>query len=1277
VKAFLQNLGYVLDQQKNIWIRQNYTGINYSDGEEIELRLDKIIEKASDITVLSSELRQHCTDWPSLYHLSGTRANILRPFADSLTGDILEIGAGCGAITRYLGECGGNVLALEGSPRRAAIARSRTRDLKNVTVLAEKFDEFQCDHQFDVVTLIGVLEYANLFTPGESPALAMLERLRSLLKPEGKLIIAIENQLGLKYFAGAPEDHLGQPMYGIEGRYQTDQPQTFGRAVLADMIKQAGFTASEFLSPLPDYKLPISILTEEGIKSKDFDAAAFAWQSARRDPQLPPYCNFSLELAWPEVFKNGIALDTANSFLIVASPEAQQLVEPGILAYHYSTDRLAAYCKETLFRRANANDIGIQYKRLGRTHKTSDNDNNPLIKFVCPDSDKYVFGNPLSLDFVRIVTKDGWSVEEVARFIWRYLTILEGFAKERGMRFDTESPHSKLSGTLFDVVPQNIIIHQDGSASLIDREWELVADIELGHLLFRSLLLLLSQVTRFGRSKSGSVMVRKQFVKTVFATLGLEISDENLLRYIQTETAIQERITGRSAAECLSWGAENALPAHSLNQAVVERDGQIASLNQAVAERDGQIAGLNQAVAERGSQIAGLNLTVTQREDALALSRLEFSSVLESNSWKLTAPLRRLKSGTHLLLTRSRVLLLRSAFVLRQKGVFGFVRRTIGFIGRYRQRKLAERQLERFVVDAGATGLARDVPLVSFVIPTYDRTDLLRTAVKSALGQTLQVFEVILITDGSPPATMAVVEEFSSDPRVSIFNYPVSSGNAVRGRNKGILEARGRYIAFLDSDDIAAPDRLEVCLPILESGKADVVYGAWRALFDGTREVDRLAHGQEVHSPDCDLAMLEKICVPCQSTVMVRRDMLLRTGFLKPRMQYREDHELWARLAYHGAQFKSVPHVLTDLRLHAGNNELNFKGNDSYWETLFREEYRLPGPRPRKIAFLLAGLGISGGVAVVLKHVSLLMEEGHDAFVIDLGGHGDIAWFGNPAIRVYQMEEMARCRLDNIDLLFATFWTTVEWLEKIPARRKLYLVQSDERLFYEADALKAQVADTYRRSYEYIAIARWLIDLLRNEFGQLATYVPNGLDSGLFYPDEPLVAKNSQRPRVLIEGPISVPFKGMADAYAAVSTLDCELWIVSSDGRPERSWRYDRFFEGVNQVEMRRIYSSCDVLLQMSRVESFAYPPLEAMACGCAVVVGDVSGGIEYARDGENVLKVPQGDVAAARAAVLKLLTSTELRGRLMEAGFATAKCWSWESSREAMLGLVESAERS
>lgn len=146
----------------------------------------------------------------------------------------------------------------------------------------------------------------------------MLESVKSLLKPEGKLILAIENQLGLKYFAGAPEDHLGQPMYGIEARYLNHEPQTYGRKVLSEKLLKAGFDNLEFMAPFPDYKFPVSIVTEKGLSCEYFDSSALARNSVKRDPQLPHVLSFSPELVWPSLVENGISLDLANSFLVVA-----------------------------------------------------------------------------------------------------------------------------------------------------------------------------------------------------------------------------------------------------------------------------------------------------------------------------------------------------------------------------------------------------------------------------------------------------------------------------------------------------------------------------------------------------------------------------------------------------------------------------------------------------------------------------------------------------------------------------------------------------------------------------------------------------------------------------------------------------------------------------------------------------------------------------------------------------------------------------------------------
>ncbi|MCA3159498.1 MAG: class I SAM-dependent methyltransferase, partial [Burkholderiales bacterium] len=554
----LARAGYSYNKETLVWIRQDYAGIAYSDGDEVERRIASIIGNAADLGVLSDELRPHCTDWPSLYHLSGTRANILRPFESELLGDILEIGAGCGAITRFLGECGGNVLALEGSPRRASIARARTRDLDNVTVVCDKFDDFSCDQKFDVVTLIGVLEYANLFTAGENPTLAMLERVRNFLKPSGKLIIAIENQLGLKYFAGAPEDHVGIPLYGIEARYRNDQPQTFGRKELDGLIRKAGFKSTDFLAPFPDYKLPVCIITEYGFSCDTFDVAAFAWQSVRRDPQLPPFLAFSPELVWPTIVNNGLALDLANSFLIVARQEKSEgLVFSDTLAWHFSSDRLAQYAKQAQFIRNDVGDIEVLYRRLSK--KINSRFYQKLFNFNLPKAEPYKHGVPLLQKAVWTVTRDGWHPDDIGKFLLEYIKVLCELLEFEFREVKT-STSNRLPGAVFDLTPQNIIALKRGGYATIDHEWALLEPIELGHLLFRSLITLLNTVTKFGRPRCGEQLTRKMFVFQSLAAAGFHLDENDVERYLMRESDLRSAILGTDRSNYLEWEADKSLP---------------------------------------------------------------------------------------------------------------------------------------------------------------------------------------------------------------------------------------------------------------------------------------------------------------------------------------------------------------------------------------------------------------------------------------------------------------------------------------------------------------------------------------------------------------------------------------------------------------------------------------------------------------------------------------------------------------------------------------------
>lgn len=86
MNILLEQAGYQLNEELKIWSRPDYSSINYSDGDTTELRIKYLIDKASDVSVFSDELRGWCTDWPSLYYLSSTRANLIRVFDADLSG---------------------------------------------------------------------------------------------------------------------------------------------------------------------------------------------------------------------------------------------------------------------------------------------------------------------------------------------------------------------------------------------------------------------------------------------------------------------------------------------------------------------------------------------------------------------------------------------------------------------------------------------------------------------------------------------------------------------------------------------------------------------------------------------------------------------------------------------------------------------------------------------------------------------------------------------------------------------------------------------------------------------------------------------------------------------------------------------------------------------------------------------------------------------------------------------------------------------------------------
>ena len=256
-----------------VWVDSNSkASLDYSDGEAQERELTRILHEAPDRRWDAAGLARDHNDWALDYHLSPLRANIVRGLTLKDRKTVLEVGAGCGAITRYLGDQGFRVDAVEGSATRAQMAALRCQGLEGVSLVRANINDLTLPAAtYDLVLFVGVLEYAGRFSGGdfsaETAVKKMLAQAVPSLTPGGVILVAIENRLGAKYLCGFPEDHLGRPWAGVAGypKLLDGDPgiRTFDSAQWVNMLGSMALK-HRFFYPLPDYKLPEALISEDG-----------------------------------------------------------------------------------------------------------------------------------------------------------------------------------------------------------------------------------------------------------------------------------------------------------------------------------------------------------------------------------------------------------------------------------------------------------------------------------------------------------------------------------------------------------------------------------------------------------------------------------------------------------------------------------------------------------------------------------------------------------------------------------------------------------------------------------------------------------------------------------------------------------------------------------------------------------------------------------------------------------------------------------------------------
>jgi glycosyltransferase involved in cell wall biosynthesis len=212
-----------------------------------------------------------------------------------------------------------------------------------------------------------------------------------------------------------------------------------------------------------------------------------------------------------------------------------------------------------------------------------------------------------------------------------------------------------------------------------------------------------------------------------------------------------------------------------------------------------------------------------------------------------------------------------------------------------------------------------NLPIVSVIIPTYNRTDFLKLTLQSVFNQTYQNFEIIVVDDGtSTDENILLCQTFEKVKYIRIENW----GGPAKPRNVGIREARGKYISFVDDDDLWLSNKLERQVAILEDNPAFGLVHCCCEVIDengiNRNEIIGRPGSLDVKHGDVSMRMMGNWTL-MMPTPLIRRNVIDKVGFFNEKMPSAgEDVEFWIRCSF-VTQFYYLDEPLAHYRVHFNN----------------------------------------------------------------------------------------------------------------------------------------------------------------------------------------------------------------------------------------------------------------------------------------------------------------------------------------------------------------------
>lgn len=214
--------------------------------------------------------------------------------------------------------------------------------------------------------------------------------------------------------------------------------------------------------------------------------------------------------------------------------------------------------------------------------------------------------------------------------------------------------------------------------------------------------------------------------------------------------------------------------------------------------------------------------------------------------------------------------------------------------------------------------------MISVLLSVYNGDRWLKECIKSILNQSYKDFEFLIIDDGSTDKSLSIIKDFAKkDSRIIYFSHPNIGLTA--SLNKGLLEAKGEWIARIDSDDLACRERLEKQISYAKKNKLALV-GCQSYLINSEGKLEQFLLIPNKHNELCSNLKKQKIMFK-HSSVLFKKKLVLELGGYRECMRKSQDYDLWLRISEKG-KIGCIGYIGTYIRVHSNNISLNDGGNE-------------------------------------------------------------------------------------------------------------------------------------------------------------------------------------------------------------------------------------------------------------------------------------------------------------------------------------------------------------